>query len=49
MRARTLKRPCPDGTKQLPSAETIGVRGLSPRTFPAKRRTFTRSESEAFA
>jgi hypothetical protein len=48
MRARTRQRPCPDGREQLPSANTIGVRGLGPRTFSAKRSFTIPSESVSF-
>jgi hypothetical protein len=49
MRARTRERPCPDGREQPPSAHTMRVRGLGPRTFSAKRPTQEPGESEAFA
>ncbi len=49
MRARPRQRPCPHGTEQPPAADTKRVRGLRPRTFSAKRRTYEPGESEAFA
>ena len=49
MRARPRQRPCPHGREQAPTANTKGVRGLGPRTFSAKRRTYEPGESEAFA
>src|SRR6266446_5925100 len=49
MRARPRERPCPHGRDQPAGANTRGVRGLSPRTFSAKRRTRSPSESAAFA
>jgi hypothetical protein len=49
MCARTLQRPCAHGREQSPSANTIGVRGLGPRTFSAKRRSKFPRKSAAFA
>jgi hypothetical protein len=49
MRARTLQRPCPDGREQPPLHSTKEAHGLCPCALSAKRRTQSRSESEAFA